>query len=403
MRLQHLHPIRALVLVLLLAVAAGGVTASAASAKKKHKKKPESGAVYTETNDPAGNAVVKYKRNSKGGLQKKQTVATGGNGSTQSVGCGPGCPILDSAGAVDVTKNGRLVFVVNAGSDSISSFRETSKGLKAVSLNVPSGGDLPESLTASGGLLYVLNVDSNNISGFRYNSKGTLTPIAGSTAGLSAATNSARQIGFDNSGKVLVVTQLFANSIDTFVLKADGTPNAAAGHVPASALPFGFAFDPVNRLFVTSLKTPPPDPPGVPGNGDLSSYGLTGTGDVSAIDTKTTDGALPCWVAITPNGKYAYVVNTGAGVPATISRFKIANDGKLTLLGLTDPQVGEFARTDDAISRNGKFLYVLVPGVGPSPGPGHIDRYRVSGNGGLTFLGSTPSDLYVGVSGLDAR
>ena len=43
--------------------------------------------------------------------------------------------------------NGKFVFAVNAGSDTVTSFRETASGLKLVN-QVSSGGDLPESLAA---------------------------------------------------------------------------------------------------------------------------------------------------------------------------------------------------------------------------------------------------------------
>ena len=84
------------------------------------------GAVYTETNNPAGNKVVVFNRRANGRSFKRQAVATGGNGSTQSVGCGPGCPILDSNYAV--VNDGQFVFAVNAGSDTVTSFRETTAG-----------------------------------------------------------------------------------------------------------------------------------------------------------------------------------------------------------------------------------------------------------------------------------
>ena len=43
------------------------------------------GAVYTQTNSPAGNSVVVFDRFADGTLAKRQAVATGGLGSTQSV------------------------------------------------------------------------------------------------------------------------------------------------------------------------------------------------------------------------------------------------------------------------------------------------------------------------------
>ena len=105
-----------------------------------------------------------FNRSANGTLQKREAVSTGGNGSLQSVGCGPACPILDSQNAVVVSQNGKLVFAVNAGSDTVTSFRETNAGLKLVN-QVSSGGDMPESLALHGNLLYVLNVATANANG----------------------------------------------------------------------------------------------------------------------------------------------------------------------------------------------------------------------------------------------
>ena len=52
--------------------------------------------------------------------------------------------------------------MVNAGDNTVSSFRVTASGLKLAD-RVSSGGVLPISLTSSGHLLYVLNELSGNI------------------------------------------------------------------------------------------------------------------------------------------------------------------------------------------------------------------------------------------------
>src|SRR3954464_13150539 len=106
---QRSVPIRTLVGLALMALLTGLALAPSADAKSK-KKKP-AGVMYTQTNSPAGNAVVVFERDSKGKLKQTKTVKTGGNGTSQDVGCGTGCPILDSSGSVDAV--GKLVFVVN--------------------------------------------------------------------------------------------------------------------------------------------------------------------------------------------------------------------------------------------------------------------------------------------------
>jgi 6-phosphogluconolactonase (cycloisomerase 2 family) len=380
-------------------LAAAATVATPAAAKER-----PVGAVYTETNDLVANKVIKFVRYADGRIKKRQVVRTGGQGARQTQpGCDPpdGCPILDTSGEVLVTPSGRLVFAVNAGSNTITAFRETRRGLKRVD-QVNSGGTFPESLTVHRHKLYVLNLSSASIAGFRFSSKGKLKPIAGSIQSLSTGPeNLPRQIGFDRTGRMLAVTLLSANGIDTFVLKADGTPDPAVPRktFPSSTpLPFGFAFDPRNRLVVSEVKS-------------LSEFGTTSTygvdpksGTLTPIDTKSSEGSAPCWVEITKDGRYVFVVNASAteapGGP-TITRYGLGRGGSLNFLGLTQPDQGEFARTDEALSRDSRYLYVVAPSVFGA-GTSHIDQYRVTKNGNLKLIAATPSTLPASISGLDA-
>jgi 6-phosphogluconolactonase (cycloisomerase 2 family) len=109
-------------------------------------------------------------------------------------------------------------------------------------------------------------------------------------------------------------------------------------------------------------------------------------------------------VVISKDKKFAFVVNTLSGsVPETgsgkgsIARYSIGSDGKLTLLGNTDTTPGGFPG-DEALSSDGKFLYVLTPFV-MGKNQSHLDVYSVSG-GNLTHIQATPSNLAVGQSGV---
>ena len=363
---------------------------------KKHKPKVV-GAVYSESNNVNSNRLYKYNRYDNGKLKLKQSVRTGGRGSTQNFGCGDNCPILDSDSAVDMSPGGKLIFAVNAGSDTVSSFRETRRGLRLVDTQ-SSGGDLPESLTYHRGLLYVLNVGSATISGIRVSSTGNMSAIANSTKPLAfPAGTAARGIGFDNTGRTLVVSEVIPppGQLTTFKVNADGTTGPAINNASSGPLPFGFAFDRKNRLFVSNIVD-------LAGTGSFSSYSLTGANTLTPIDTKPTNGALPCWVAILPSGKYAYVVNTGAGKPATVSRYRIASSGTVSLLGQTAPRPNTFARTDITNSRDGKFVYVLAPSVAAG-NTSRVDVYRVVRGGGLRFVHRTPRNGAVGQTGLVGR
>lgn len=402
-------------------VAVPGAAAALGKHKPKHKpKKPQPvGAVYTESNDQAANTLIAFNRWATGKLTVRAHVATGGKGSAQAVGCGPGCPILDSQHEVVQSTDGHLVFAVNAGSNTVSSFSVSTKGIKLVG-QYPSGGTMPENLSLHGNLLYVLNVatqnangTTGNIYGFRVSSNGTLSALGSSQPLANPAppdrSGDPRAMSFDPTGRVIVVTELAGGfnkggppgRIDTFVIGSDGKAGAATAYPSQDAFPFGFAFDNNNHLFVSNIH----DPNNMQGSGSVSSYNLSPTsGALTPINTVQTGAYAACWVAVAKNGKAAYTVNTGAGTPAPITITAIAANGALSVTGTVPSTSGEFARTDANISRDGKFLYVLSPQVGPGA-PSHVDEYRVNADNSLTLIGATTAgaNLGVGAGGLSVR
>ena len=370
------------------------------------------GAAYTQSNDPTANTVYAFDRYANGKLKFAQSIATGGKGGLQpQPGCDPpgGCPILDTQGEVALTSNGKLLFVVNAGSNTITSFKVSDDGLKRRS-TIDSGGQFPNSLTIHGNLLYVLNANSANIAGFTFNASGAMSAISGSSQPLvgTVIPGLARQIGFDNTGKTLIATLLgnpgltppvATQSINSFPVAADGAAGPGTAYDASSPFPFGFAFDPSNHLIVsqvTDLMTP--------GAGKTGSYSLSSTGAVTQVNAAASSGTAPCWVSITSDGKYAFVVNTGGGAPdgSTVTRYSIAADGSLTELGSNAETKSEFAKTDSLLSSDSRFLYVLAPSVKDGD-TSRIDEYKGGGGGSLTLIGQTPANMPVGVSGLAGR
>jgi 6-phosphogluconolactonase len=70
-------------------------------------------AVYTQTNAADGNEVLVFRHDSRGVLDLVTKVKTRGLGTGVTLG---------SQGALALTRDGRHLYVVNAGSDSISAF-----------------------------------------------------------------------------------------------------------------------------------------------------------------------------------------------------------------------------------------------------------------------------------------
>jgi 6-phosphogluconolactonase len=298
-----------------------------------------SGMVFTSSNDAAGNALLVFARNVDGSLALHSSVATG------DVGSGAG---LGSQGAVALSGDGRWVFVVNAGGNSVSTFALRKQGLQLIKTS-PSGGLHPISVTEKDGVVYVLNDrGSGNVAGFR-NAHGDLQPIAGSVRGLSAAGGTApAQVGFSDDGDALVVTEKNANVVTTYRVADDGRIGAPTSFASPGQVPFGFAFNRRNRLVVTEAAA-----------STVSSYRFLASDParplVASASVPDTQGAA-CWISITPNGRFGFVSNTSA---ATISSYRIAGNGQIELAAAVAGSTGAgSAPADSAISADGRHLYV---------------------------------------------
>jgi 6-phosphogluconolactonase len=338
-------------------------------------------AVYTITNDPAGNEVAVYERSADGSLTFMATYPTGGLGSGTGLG---------SQGAVVLRENGRRLFVVNAGSNQVSVFAVRKDGLDLLDV-VDSGGEMPISLTLHGRTLYVLNAGgSGNIAGFRVRNNGKLEALDGSTQPLSNGgtgdSPQPAQISFSRDGKLLVVTEKATNMIDVYQVTA-GIAGPPVSNPSAGMTPFGFAFAKRHDLIVSEAFGGAPDASAV------SSYNvLNDTFEVISPSVGTTQTAA-CWVVVSKNGKYAFVTNAGSG---SISSYAIEKDGSISLLEAQAGLTGEGSSPIDmALSNNGKFLYAL------GANSDTISIFQINADGSLESLGNV--SVPAGAVGLAAR
>ncbi len=321
------------------------------------------GQVYTITNEASGNRIAVFDRTADGALSPAGFVASGGNGTGTALG---------SQGAVILSQGSRWLFAVNAGSDSISSFRVTGHGLDLVD-TVASGGDLPVSLTVHDDLLYVLNAGTSpNVTGFRISPHGALSQIAGSTQPTTSSTSV--QIGFSPDGHVLVVAGKFSNTLDSYVVDRHGVAGLPQTFPSNAAVPYGFAFDNRGHLIVSEAS------------GFVTPYDVSRNGTITPISAAVaTNQNAACWVVVTKNGKYTYTTNAGS---QSITGFAIRHSGTLQILnsdGITATTGTGTHPVDMALSNNSHFLYV-------NNGNGSIGAFTVHADGSLSAL--------AGVSGL---
>jgi 6-phosphogluconolactonase (cycloisomerase 2 family) len=325
------------------------------------------GHVYTMSNDTGGNALLVYARGAGGTLTLQQQVAT------QGAGTGAG---LGSQGAVTLSQDGQYLFVVNAGSRSVSTFRLSSGGAWLAS-TVDSAGDTPVSVTESHGIVYVLDAGGDgSVAGFR-NDGGTLVPLAGGTHALSGAGVGPAEVLFDRLGRTLVVSEKNSNTLTTWPVARDGSLGAPVFTPSAGATPFGFSFDDANHLLVSEAEG------GAADASTISSYRFGGGAPhtphlvTGALSTQQT---AACWTVVTPDGRYVYTANAGAG---SLSSFAIAGNGSLTLSQSVAEGVAGSHPLDLAISPSGHRLYVLNNGLA------QIGTYAVDVHGRLTPTSST--------------
>jgi hypothetical protein len=82
----------------------------------------------------------------------------------------------------------------------------------------------------------------------------------------------------------------------------------------------------------------------------VTSYQLKRDGILNTISGSVPDSqTAPCWIAITPDGRFAYAVNTGSAV---ISGYQVSYNGELSLLGNGVTAQTASAPLDNAFTRN---------------------------------------------------
>jgi 6-phosphogluconolactonase len=330
------------------------------------------------TNAASGNQVLAFARQEKGSLAPAGAFATGGNGS------GGAIDPLQSQGSLTLSSHRRFLFAVNAGSNSVSSFRVEGAHLTLADTRL-SGGIFPNAVAQAGDLLYVLNAGGiSNVSGFRIVGDGRLVPIPHSTRSLSAAVTSPTSLTFSPNGRFLVVTEKATSSIDVFRVQPDGALSDIVVNPSAGVAPFAALFAPNGTLIVANASN------------SISSYILQYDQTLVTVSIALpTLGQATCWDVITPQGRVAYTANAAT---SNISAFTIARDGSLTaidgtIVGTNPPGS---ANLDSGISADGKFLYTLNAGTGA------IGKFAVESDGTLTSLGQQDGLPASGLNGLAA-
>jgi 6-phosphogluconolactonase (cycloisomerase 2 family) len=338
--------------------------------------------VYTESNNPTPgqNAVLALRREADGSLHQIGKFLTGGTGQANPTqGLGPD----DSDQEVIASSDGRFLFAVNQGSDSVAVFRIRHDGTLRRVGTFDSGGTQPVSLGYADGKLYVTNrgdalqgqtaTIAPNYTGFFVNHNGSLSPIPNSTItlplGLSPAQTLVSRDGKfvfgDNFAIPTNPTPPLGNTIDPFQIAPDGTlqaaPGGAVGASPVVPL-LGLAVHPTQQIIYAGLV----------GTKQVGVFTYDANGSLTFVRAVPDQGAGVCWITVTPDGKYMYIVNTGTNTVGVYSLTDPLNpvqiqDFKLTLppapAGATKAPVAAF---ELALDPSGRFLDVITQTTAPN-------------------------------------
>ncbi len=364
---------------LLTLAVAGPVAVSAAAPPPS----PVVGHVYVNDNTAPTNTIAGFARHADGSITAlpESPFTAGGAG----LGAGTG-----SQGALELSSNGRYLLAVDAGSNQISVLGVRPDGELA---QIPGGlvssdGVEPDSIAVYHHLVYVANkgAGGSNYTGFTFH-HGILSPIPGSTVALSDTADPG-DVLINATGTNLVGTEVGPSLIDSFAVGRHGLLRPAGGSpYPAQGLgPFGSAFRPTNpsQLFVSNAHNGGSD------LGTVSAFDVAGDGTLASIGSSPFGDLqnAPCWVAVSPDGRYLVAVNTAS---SSVSSFAITWNGSLRLIGSLELRnVAGLTPTDTAFSPDGRNVYV-VDGGGDV-----VSSLSISRAGTLAELRSSPTLLPAG-------
>ncbi len=325
------------------------------------------GAVFVMTNSAHHNEILSFAVESNGSLKAAGTFATDGRGS------GGTTDPLGSQGSLTLSEDHSLLFAVNAGSGTLSSFRVNGTHLELVDAK-PTGGAAPVAVAEHGGLVYVVNfAGASDVVGFKVDD-GWLIPISGSERYLTTGNSGASSLAFSGDGKFLVVTEKLTNKIDVFPVNADGTLGTIATTIDPAAGLFDVVIAPDNAVLALEATA-----------GSMTPFMINADGTLTALSAPVpTLGAASCWNVVTPDGHFAYTANAGSG---TISGFAISGAGILSPIGSTVVATlpSGSADIDIAVSGDSKYLYSLDAGTGT------IGIMAIHSDGTLKLIGTMPA------------
>ena len=384
--------------------------------------------IYINTNDVA-NKVIHYRQTADGALVEQSRLPTRGLGTggyKPLTGQASAPDALVSAGAIEANREDRLLFVVNAGDNTVSSFLIDTNGEPQLADKKPTGETgvaNTVSYDPEHNLLFVgHSFGPGHIRVFRVQKgKLVLLPQRHTVNAVDADDRVLTQVRVAPSNRFLVanvvydkrpmkdengktvITQANARKDALVVFKIQPTTGGLSAPTFQDAganAPFGLSFVPQRGdTFVNSFDSAP----GGANLGQLDRNGKLSNSPLAKAQLVDERGdAGTCWVSLSPDGRFAYVAAFETG---SISSFQIDGNN----IALVKEGLGQLKPTDlsndpaakktgspvgNWATRNG-YLYQLYPGAAKVAG------YRMK-DGDLEPVGSNsvPLNSTQGITGI---
>jgi 6-phosphogluconolactonase (cycloisomerase 2 family) len=337
--------------------------------------------VYVLANPDGDNGVEAFQRDrATGRLTRINRFSTGGQGFEAIAGFGSNA----------IVTNGRYLYAVNPGSNTVSSMRIEDNGSLTLIAQHPTSGVYPVTLTLNRDLVYVGSagyspgtagqaIEQGSYQGFRIAGNGALAPlncpIVRTDVNANGGFTSGMVLNEDNT--LFVGTVLLGDTVHYYNVDANGclvNPKTITG----LGGPFSVIYRPgaPRELYMTvalpQFYTAPESlAPGVV-RYDVDPAAATLTQRSVYEDPDKSDTALrdPCWVLFSPDGRRFW---TSSFIPRNLNLFTIDSQGQIQRGSeyqpndsVPDPQdpnnpnARVFVASEDvAIDTQGRYIYQL--------------------------------------------
>lgn len=243
-----------------------------------------------------------------------------------------------------------FAYAVNSNDGTVSAFTlDLTTGMPtAIGATPVQVGQGPLSLTAdpAGKYVYVANAADSTITTLAINAETGLLSVVGAPTATGIQPYS---IARTPSGTFAYTANFGDNTLSAFSVDTGTGALTALAPITAGNNPYTVVVNSTGTVaYVVNADT-------ANTNGTVMAFAINGTtGGLTQVGSTITAGSVPQFIALTPNGSFAYVANSGDN---TLGVYSIGTNGALTASG-TPVSTGTGSNPYSiAISPSGTFLY----------------------------------------------